>query len=253
MSTSRHDDIQNSDGSRHPDDDIRHRTPEPLFSYGSRQIDDNSCTVDSRVRAALADAAHPVAMPAEVAARIRARLTEEIAASPGSGTGGTGTGGGPDGGTDGGTDAGTVPGAGRPAARPAPRRPTRFRARSRSRRAVVLLAAAAVVGTLVAAPVVLRPAPAPVRVAGDTPQELRRAAAGPGPLVDPRWARACLRAAGAATPEAPLLGSRPHTVAGQPGVLLVLGTGRAGRYRLVVVPADCGPGTARVLAETVTG
>ncbi|MBP2364852.1 hypothetical protein [Pseudonocardia parietis] len=157
-------------------------------------------------------------MPDEVATRIRARIAAEL-------------------------DDSTV----------GPARPGRRGLRVR--RAGVVLAAAAVVGAL-GAVAVLRPAhPGPVRVAGASPEELLRAAADAdapaGPAVDPGWVRSCLTVAGATDPAAPLLASRPYPVAGEPGVLLVLGTPQAGRYRLVVVPPDCGPGTARLLADAV--
>jgi len=98
-----------------------------------------------------------------------------------------------------------------------------------------------------------RPAEGPRPVAADTPEALRSAAPGAGlpdgPFADPARVQACLIAAGAADPDAPLLATRPYPVAGQPGVLLVLGTAELGRLRLLVVPPDCGPGTGRVLLE----
>ncbi len=100
-------------------------------------------------------------------------------------------------------------------------------------------------------------APVVVPVAGTAPEELRSAAAGAavpvGALDDPARVRACLSAAGDPRPDAPFLTARPHSVDGRPAVLLVLGGPERGRYRLVAVPPDCGPGTARVLAETTIG
>lgn len=182
---------------------------------------DSSSEQQRHVRDAVAVALHPVRMPDEVAARLRARLSDEL------------TGLGP----------------------PGPRR--RFRAGTGVRRACVLIGAAAAVGTLVALPLLGRPTPEPVRVAAPTPEDLWGAVAGAdapaGPAADPGWVRACLIATGAVDPAAPLVTSRPYPVAGEPGVLLVLGTPETGRYRLVVVPPDCGPGTGRILADAVIG
>jgi hypothetical protein len=218
MTGSRHDDISDRCGSGPVDDNVVSPDDSTLARAGTRHDDDKLHAVSDLVRTAIAAVAHPVPMPADVAERIRSRLIDENA------------------------ETGPTEEAQRPP-----------RSCRRTRRATVLLAAAVVVGTLVGAPVVLGPAPGPVGVAGHTPEALRRAADVPGRPADPGWVRACLTAAGAADPAAPLLGSRPYAVAGEPGVLLVLGTGRAGRHRLVVVPAGCGPDTARVLAETVTG
>lgn len=119
--------------------------------------------------------------------------------------------------------------------------------RRRGRRATVLLT---VLAALVAVPVLARPAPGPVPVAGTAPEALWHAAAGAdtpaGPAAAPDRVRSCLAAAGDPDPDALLLASRPYPVAGEPGILLVLGTGHAGRHRLVVVAPDC----SRVLART---
>jgi hypothetical protein len=217
MSSSRHDDISSRPDSRPGDEIAPSNRDDDQPRTGTHHVDGNVDTASYRVRAAVAAVAHPVPMPSDVAARIRSRLSDE-------------------------NDAGQ---AGEPV--------SPVRSRHGHRRAAVLLAAAAVVGTLATVPVVLGPPPGPAGVAEHTLEALRRAADVPGPPTDPGWVRACLVAAGAADPAAPLLGSRPYAAAGEEGVLLVLGTGRAGRHRLVVVPAGCGPGTARVLAETVTG
>lgn len=218
MTDSRHDDISERRDSGPLDDNRSSADDSTLVNAGTRHNDINVDAECARVRIAIVAVAHPVRMPADVAERIRSRLADE-------------------------NDV-----AGRTGEPQRPPHPCH-----RTRRAAVLLAAAAVVGTLVGVPVVLGPAPGPVGVAEHTPEALRRAADAPGRATDPAWVRACLTAAGVADPAAPLLGSRPYAVAGEPGVLLVLGTGRAGRHRLLVVPAGCGPGTARVLAETRTG
>ena len=71
-------------------------------------------------------------------------------------------------------------------------------------------------------------------------------------LDDPRRRTGCLRAIGAPvdSPEAPLLGGRRVTFEGEPGVLLVLGTGRRGTFDVLVVDPDCGPSGGRLLAAT---
>lgn len=214
MTSSHHGDTNPAPRSRLDDGNPSPPAEDPSAPLISRQDAANAdAGAVDRVRAAVAAAAAPVRMPDDVAARLRARLDTEL---------------------------GGLPAGARPRRGP------------RIRRAAVLAAAAAVVGALAAVPVLTRPTPGPVRVAEDTPEALWRAASGAGPAVDGGWARACLAAAGAADPAAPLLASRPYPVAGEPGLLLVLGTPERGRSRIVVVPADCGPGTARILAETGT-
>lgn len=197
----------------------------------TRQNDDNhaapaSCHVDeesfAEVGARVARELGPVAMPDDVAARMRARLVLELSREA--------------------------------------RVPARAEATAGARRApwrTLVLAAAALVVAGVGLAALLPTAPTVVPVAGTSPEELRSAAAGAaapvGALDDPARVRACLTAAGAARPDAAFLAARPHTVDGRPAVLLVLGAPERGRYRLVVVPPDCGPGSARVLAETTTG
>ncbi|MDN5919590.1 MAG: hypothetical protein L0I76_31580 [Pseudonocardia sp.] len=101
-------------------------------------------------------------------------------------------------------------------------------------------------------------APAAPRVAGEE-TDLQAAGAGAlgergaGPLADPLRRRACLTAAGVPGTTAPLIGARPYAVRGEPGTLLVLGTGVRGRFRLVVVDPACGAGTGRLLASTTVG
>jgi hypothetical protein len=49
------------------------------------------------------------------------------------------------------------------------------------------------------------------------------------------------------------LGAREITLDGKPGILLVLPTGTAARFRLLVVSPDCGPGNPATLADTTVG
>lgn len=210
------------------------------------QNDDNhaapaSCHVDeedfAEVGARVARELGPVAMPDDVAARMRARL---VAEASGSATG-------PHSHALPVGESGPLRTAGRSAAHSLRRTPWR----------ALAVAAAAVVVSVAGAAALAPTVPEVVPVTGTAPEELRSAAAGAaapvGALDDPARVRACLAAAGAARPDAPFLAARPHAVDGRPAVLLVLGAPERGRYRLVVVPPDCGPGSARVLAETTTG
>ncbi|MBC3194538.1 hypothetical protein H7X46_26165 [Pseudonocardia sp. C8] len=175
-------------------------------------------------------------MPADVSARLRAQLAAALAGSAH---------------PDRTAHAATRTAADRNASRSCGGRNASAPARipHRARRAGVVLAAAAVVGALVALPVLGRPEPGPAPIAATTPDALRAAAAGAvadGAAADPDRVRACLTTARDPGAAAPLVASRPYPVAGEPGVLLVLGTPQTGRYRVVVVAAGCG----RVLAET---
>ena len=66
-------------------------------------------------------------------------------------------------------------------------------------------------------------------------------------LNDPTRRAACLRAVGGRV-DAPLLGGRRVTFEGNPGVLLVLGTGQRGTFDVLIVDPDCGPKGGRLLA-----
>ncbi|MFP5069285.1 hypothetical protein ACLFMI_06420 [Pseudonocardia nantongensis] len=181
------------------------------------------------VRAALA-ALGPARMPDDVAARIRARLTDEIGAGPP-----------PD----------PLPATGPARARRRPGRPVR---------AGLSLLATAAAAVLVAVPLTggdRASDPVPVRTTGPLADELRAAAGDAGepagPLADPVRRHACLTAAGVTDPGAPLVAGRRHPVAGRPGVLLVLGTPVAGRFRIVVVNPECGPDGGLLLADLPAG
>lgn len=73
-----------------------------------------------------------------------------------------------------------------------------------------------------------------------------------GPLGAPGRLNACLSAI-KVDPAAQPLGAREVTLDGTPGVLLILPTGTAARFRLVVVEPECGPGRSDVLADTTIG
>ena len=131
---------------------------------------------------------------------------------------------------------------------------------------VALAAVAAVAGGLVvgtgtapgpaptAAPPV-PPAAAPVPVSGADPVRALRAGLGardPGPLADPARRAACLVAHGLPAGTVPL-GSRQVVVDGRPGTLLVLPTGQAARFRLLVVGPACSATAPDTLADLTVG
>lgn len=74
-----------------------------------------------------------------------------------------------------------------------------------------------------------------------------------GPLADPTVRAGCLRAVAPDAAPDPLLGGRRVQLDRQPGVLLVLGTGRLGTFRVVVVDPECGPGGGRLLGSQLVG
>ena len=88
----------------------------------------------------------------------------------------------------------------------------------------------------------------------DLPRALRGGlgAADPGPLSDPPRLAACLRAQPLPA-AAPVLGARRVVLDGTPAVLLVLPTGTAARFRLLVVGDDCAAGRPATLSDTVVG
>jgi hypothetical protein len=73
-----------------------------------------------------------------------------------------------------------------------------------------------------------------------------------GPLTDPARRAACL-AANQQDPNQTPAGAMQVTLAGKPGVLLVLTTGKLAQYRLLVVGPDCAAGNPDRLAEAVVG
>jgi len=73
-----------------------------------------------------------------------------------------------------------------------------------------------------------------------------------GALAAPQRRAACLRSVGVAAGSA-LLGGRRVLLDGRPGLLLVLGTGELGRFRVVVVDPACGPDGGVLIAESTIG
>ena len=97
--------------------------------------------------------------------------------------------------------------------------------------------------------------PVPVPVSGADPVRALRAGLGardPGPLADPARRAACLVAHGLPAGTVPL-GSRQVLVDGRPGTLLVLPTGQAARFRLLVVGPGCAPAVPDTLADLTVG
>jgi hypothetical protein len=74
----------------------------------------------------------------------------------------------------------------------------------------------------------------------------------PGPLADPARLADCLAAHGVA-PGVQVVGAREVVVDGAPAVALVLPTGVAGRFRVLVVGAGCTGATPLTLSDTVVG
>jgi hypothetical protein len=130
--------------------------------------------------------------------------------------------------------------------------------------ALAVAAAAAVVAVVVtgvATPSGGAPAPtaapapdAPRLSSGDGVSALRAGLgrADYGPLAAPGRLDGCLAAHGAPPGTRPA-GGRQVVVDGRPGVLLVLPTGVAARFRLLVVEPGCGPGTPLTVSDTLVG
>jgi hypothetical protein len=148
---------------------------------------------------------------------------------------------------------------GRPEAIPA-RRARRARRRGLAYGLLALAGAAVVAGGLLGGLLAGRgsaPAPtaAPVAVSGTDPVAALRAGLGardPGPLSDPARRTSCLAAHGVPG-GTPVLGSRQVVVDGRPGTLLVLPTGHAARFRLLVVGPTCTAGAPDTLADLTVG
>lgn len=152
---------------------------------------------------------------------------------------------------------------------PVPAPPSRRRVpRPRRRRLAVatagLAAAAAVLAVVVLGSPGARTVPAPVPTAapatgapvvltaGDLPQALRSGLGARDGRADPAARAACLVAHGAPAGTVPL-GSRAVVLDGRPGTLYVLGTGLAGRFRLLVVGPACAPGSPDTLGDVTVG
>jgi hypothetical protein len=99
------------------------------------------------------------------------------------------------------------------------------------------------------------PAPAPAPLSADDPVRALRTGLGardPGPLADPARRAACLVAHGLPAGTVPL-GSRQVVLDGRPGTLLVLPTGTAARFRLLVVGPECTARSPETLADLTVG
>ncbi|MDD7941094.1 hypothetical protein PHK61_21990 [Actinomycetospora lutea] len=141
---------------------------------------------------------------------------------------------------------------------------------ARSRRvllgaAVAVVAAAAAVAALVASlttPASPAPTPtaapsgppAPVLAGGDGVSALRAGLGRTdyGPLTDPGRLAGCLAAHGVPADARPA-GARQVVVDGRPGVLLVLPTGVAARFRVLVVEPGCAAGAPLTVSDTLVG
>ncbi|GAA4757413.1 hypothetical protein [Actinomycetospora chibensis] len=144
------------------------------------------------------------------------------------------------------------------------------RGRRAGRRAVLLLVAAAavvaaiVVGVLTAVAPAGAPAPSalpitpapevPVLAGGDGPSALRAGLGRSdyGPLGDPGRLAGCLGAHGVPAGARPV-GARQVVVDGRAGVLFVLPTGVAARFRVLVVEPGCAAGAPLTLSDTLVG
>ncbi|WP_236750430.1 hypothetical protein [Actinoalloteichus hymeniacidonis] len=71
-----------------------------------------------------------------------------------------------------------------------------------------------------------------------------------GALGDEQALLSCLEAGGVA--DANVLGSREAELAGQPGLMVILSEG-FNQFRVIVVPATCGPGESEFLGDTTIG
>ena len=141
--------------------------------------------------------------------------------------------------------------------------------RTGRRTVLVLVAAAAVVAAVVVgvlsavapagapAPSALPTTPAPevpVLAGGDGPSALRAGLGRSdyGPLGDPGRLAGCLGAHGVPAGARPV-GARQVVVDGRAGVLFVLPTGVAARFRVLVVEPGCAAGAPLTLSDTLVG
>jgi hypothetical protein len=94
----------------------------------------------------------------------------------------------------------------------------------------------------------------PVLAGGDGPAALRAGLGSTdyGPLAAPGRLAGCLAAHGVPAGVRPV-GARQVVVDGRPGVLLVLPTGTAARFRLLAVGPDCATGVPFTLSDTLVG
>lgn len=73
-----------------------------------------------------------------------------------------------------------------------------------------------------------------------------------GPLRSEERLQACLKASGI-TPSAEPVGVRPATIDGRHAVIVLYPTGKFAQYRLIALPADCGPNNPGVLKDIIIG
>jgi hypothetical protein len=264
-----------ADGARRADAVVRHGDGER-----PRAGEEELFAALDRTRADLAAAPVPP-LPPGFADRMRAELAAERAR----GAGAPGTTGaaaardaaGPADPAAGATHPGPRPGApsrppsrrtGAPADGPGGAGPGRRRRRVLAYGLVALAVVAVVTGGVLAGagtapgpaptaapPVPPVPAPAPEPVSGADPVRALRAGLGardPGPLTDPARRAVCLVAHGLPPGTVPL-GSRQVLVDGRPGTLLVLPTGQAARFRLLVVGPGCTAADPDTLADLTVG
>ncbi|WP_433031663.1 hypothetical protein [Actinomycetospora sp. CA-053990] len=129
------------------------------------------------------------------------------------------------------------------------------------------MVAAVVVGVLTAVAPAGAPAPSalpttpapevpevPVLAGGDGPSALRAGLGRSdyGPLGDPGRLAGCLGAHGVPAGARPV-GARQVVVDGRAGVLFVLPTGVAARFRVLVVEPACAAGAPLTLSDTLVG
>ena len=147
---------------------------------------------------------------------------------------------------------------------------TSGRGRRTGRRTVLVLVAAAAVVAAVLVGVLTTTAPAgapapsalptspapevPVLAGGDGPSALRAGLGRSdyGPLGDPGRLAGCLGAHGVPAGARPV-GARQVVVDGRAGVLFVLPTGVAARFRVLVVEPGCAAGAPLTLSDTLVG
>ncbi|MFC5136847.1 hypothetical protein ACFPK1_01270 [Actinomycetospora rhizophila] len=130
--------------------------------------------------------------------------------------------------------------------------------------ALAVVAAAAAIAAVVASvtgPAAPAPAPTaapvpdtPMLSSGDGVSALRAGLGRTdyGPLADPGRLAGCLAAHGVPAGTRPA-GARQVVVDGRPGVLLVLPTGVAARFRLLVVEPGCAAGAPLTVSDTLVG
>ncbi|WP_018330372.1 hypothetical protein [Actinomycetospora chiangmaiensis] len=91
-----------------------------------------------------------------------------------------------------------------------------------------------------------------VLTSGDLPRALRSGLGARDGTAAPAARTACLVAHGEPAGTVPL-GSRAVVLDGRPGTLYVLATGRAARFRLLVVGPACAPGSPDTLGDVTVG